>query len=92
MIFLLFSNLSQMLMRFLSIETLDIKTLNSLLFLDILVNNNESNLQTSVFQKKTHTGLLSNYFSFVPNCYELDLIKTLVDRMYRINNSWASFL
>ena len=36
--------------------------------------------QTSVFHKKTYTGLLLNYFSFVPNCYKLDLIKTLVDR------------
>ena len=32
-----------------------------------------------------------NYFSFVRNCYKTGLIKTLADRMYRINNSWASF-
>ena len=30
-------------------------------------------------------------FSFVPNCYKLGLIKALVDRMYRINNSWTDF-
>ena len=60
---------------------------NKLPFLDILINNNESDLQTSVFHKKTYTGLLLNYFSFVPNCYKLGLTKTLVDRMYRINNS-----
>ena len=64
---------------------------NKLPFLDILINNNESDLQTSVFHKKTYTGLLMNYFSFVPNCYKLDLIKLLVDRMYRINNSWTGF-
>ena len=64
---------------------------NKLPFLDILINNNESDLQTSVFHKKTYTGLLLNYFSFVPNCYKLGLIKTLVDRMYRINNSWTGF-
>ena len=64
---------------------------NKLPFLDILINNNESDLQTLVFHKKTYTGLLLNYFSFVPNCYKLGLIKTLVDRIYRINNSWASF-
>ena len=64
---------------------------NKLPFLDILINNNESDLQTSVFHKKTYTGLLLNYFSFVPNSYKLGLIKTLVDQMYRINNSWKSF-
>ena len=36
---------------------------------------------------KTYTGLLLNYFSFVPNCYKLGLIKTLAYQMYRINNS-----
>ena len=64
---------------------------NKLSFLDLLINNNESDLQTSVFHKKTYTGLLLNYFSFVPNCYKLGLIKTMVDRMYRINNSWTGF-
>ena len=64
---------------------------NKLPFVDILINNNESDLQTLIFHEKTYTGLLLNYFSFVPNCYKLGLIKTLVDRMYRINNSWTGF-
>ena len=64
---------------------------NKLPFLDILINNNESDLQTLVFHTKTYTGLLLNYFSFVPNCYKLGLIKTLVDWMYKINNSWTGF-
>ena len=63
---------------------------NKLPFLDILISNNE-NLQTSVFHKKTYTGLLLNYFSFVPNSYKYGLIKTLIDRMYRINSTWTSF-
>ena len=40
-------------------------------FLDILINNSESDLQTLVFQKykkRTYTGLLLNYLSFVSNC------------------------
>ena len=57
----------------------------------IPINNNGSDLQTLVFHKKTYTGLLLNYFSFVPNCYKLGLIKTLEDRMCRINNSWTGF-
>ena len=59
-------------------------------FLDILISNNK-NLQTSVFHKKTYTGLLLNYFSFVPNSYKYGLNKTLIDRMYKINSTWTSF-
>ena len=63
---------------------------NELPFLDYLISNNE-NLQTSVFHKKMYTGLLLNYFSFVPNSYEYGLIKTLIDRMHRINKTRTSF-
>ena len=56
-------------------------------FLDMLINNDESDLQTSVLHKKANAELLLNYFSFEPNCCRPGLIKTLVDRMYRINNS-----
>ena len=63
---------------------------NKLSFLDILISNNK-NLQTSVFHKKTYTGLELNYFSFVPDSYKYGFVKTLIDRMYRINNSWISF-
>ena len=64
---------------------------NKLAFLDILVNNNPLNLQTSVFHKKTFTGLLINYFSFTSFSYKMGLVRTLVDRLYKINNSWLGF-
>ena len=48
-------------------------------------------LYTSVFHKKTYTGLLTNYFSFVPFSYKLGLVRTLVDRIFKINNTWAGF-
>ena len=59
-------------------------------FLDILISNNE-NLQTSVFHKKTYTGLLLNYSSFFPDSYKYVLIKTLIDRIYKISSTWKSF-
>ncbi|CAH3032766.1 unnamed protein product [Porites lobata] len=40
---------------------------------------------TSVFRKKTYTGLLTNYFSFTPFQYKLGLIKTLINGAYKIN-------
>ena len=58
-------------------------------FLDVLVDNNDPNsLLTSVYRKKTFTGLLTNYFSFTSYSYKVGLIRTLVDRAYKINNTW----
>ena len=61
-------------------------------FLDVLIDNNDpSSSLTSVYRKKTFTGLLTNYFSFTSNSYKVGLIKTLVDRAYKINNTWLGF-
>ena len=48
--------------------------------------------QTSVYRKKTFTGLLTNYFSFARLNYKLGLVKTLLDRVYMINNSQLVFI
>ena len=61
-------------------------------FLDVLLDNHSNQgIITSVFHKKTYTGLLTNYFSFVPFSYKLGLVRTLVDRIFKINNTWAGF-
>ena len=36
-------------------------------------------------------GLLTNYFSFTSFSYKMGLVRTLVDRVYKINNSWLGF-
>ncbi|XP_065663335.1 uncharacterized protein LOC136085793 [Hydra vulgaris] len=59
-------------------------------FLDVLINKSNS-LSTSVYHKKTYTGLLQNFFSFVPSCYKTGLIRCLIDRTYKINNTWFGF-
>ena len=59
-------------------------------FLDILVKN-EGEVVTSVYQKGTYTGLLTNFRSFIPYVYKLMLINTLVDRIFKINNTWKGF-
>ena len=43
------------------------------------------------FAKITYTGLLTNYFSFTPFRYKICLLKTLFDRVFKINNSWTGF-
>ena len=61
-------------------------------FLDVLLDNNSNHgIITSVFHKKTYTGLLTNFYSFVPFSYKLVLVRTLVDRTFKINNTWAGF-
>ena len=60
-------------------------------FLDILLDNSHPSIVTSVYRKKTFIGLLTNYFSFAPLNYKLGLVRTLLDRVYKINNSWAGF-
>ena len=61
-------------------------------FLDVLIDNNDPNFSlTRVYRKKTFTGLLTNYFSFTSYSYKVGLIKTLVDRAYKINNTWLGF-
>ena len=61
-------------------------------FLDVLINNNSTDSPvTSIYHKKTYTGLLLNFFSFTSFSYKLGLVKTLVDRTYKINNTWKGF-
>ena len=56
-------------------------------FLDVNISCKSDSLVTSVYHKTTYTGLLMNFFSFVPHCYKNGLIRTLVDRTFKINNS-----
>ena len=60
--------------------------------MDVPLDNSEPNSSlTSVHRKKTFTGLLTNYFNFTTHSYRVGLIKTLVDRAYKINNTWLGF-
>ena len=64
----------------------------TLAFLDVFINNKDpTNLVTSVYHKKTFTGLLTNFFTFTSMSYKLDLIRTLFDRAYKINNTLLGF-
>ena len=61
-------------------------------FLDVLINNTDPHQSvTTVYRKKTFTGLLTSYLSFCPFTYKLGLIKTLIHRTFKINNTWMGF-
>ena len=61
-----------------------------LAFLDVLVDNSEK-LVTTVYHKPIFTGLMINFRSFVPPGYKIILIKTLLDRVFKICNTWMGF-
>ena len=64
---------------------------NQLPFLDILNDSSSNKFVTSVYRKPTYTGLLTNYNSFTSPNYKKGLIKTLIDRTFRINSTWSGF-
>ena len=48
-------------------------------FLDVLLDKQSNqSIITSVFHKKTYTGLLTNYYNFVPFSYKLGSVRTLI--------------
>ena len=72
--------------------TMEKESNNTLAFLDVFINNKDpSNLITSVYRKKTLTGLLTGFFSFTSFSYKLGLIQTLLDRAYKINKILLGF-
>ena len=64
---------------------------NRLPFSDVLIDNNQVPVLTTVFHKSTFTGLLMNFISFTSSSYKLGLIRTLIDRAYKINSTWLGF-
>ena len=60
-------------------------------FLDVLIDNCSNILNTTTYHKSTYSGLLLNFDSFTSRFYKISLIKCLIDRAYKINNTWASF-
>ena len=72
--------------------TIEKETNKVLAFLDVCIDNNDpSRLKTSTYRKNTFTGLLTNFFSFTSFSYKAGLIRTLVDRVYKIYNFLLSF-
>ena len=60
-------------------------------FLDTSVNNNESLIDISCFNKKTNIGLYTHHSSLVDFELEKALISSLLSRAYGICTSWKNF-
>ena len=60
-------------------------------FLDVFIHNHSPGPTTTVFRKKTFTGLLTNYFSFTAFSYKTGLVRALIHKPSKINNKWSGF-
>ena len=60
-------------------------------FLDVLITKTSKKRITTNYKNSTDTGLLTNYLSFIPTRYKLGLVKTFVEWLYKINNTWSGF-
>ena len=70
--------------------TAEIEENNTLSFLDIHIHKSGNSISTSVFRKRTFTGLMSKFQSATPMKYKMNLIMTLVTRAYRICSSYVN--
>lgn len=53
-------------------------------FLDIKIQKENNKFSTSTYYKPTHTGVYTNWYSFSPRKYKINLIKTLLFRAWSI--------
>ena len=56
-------------------------------FLDVLIDNCSNIWSTTTYHKSTYSGLLLNFYSFTSRFSKISLIKCLIDRAYKINNT-----
>ena len=59
-------------------------------FLDLMINRQDS-INTSIYRKKTYTGLGSSFYSFTPLKYKISAVKTLIHRGYKLCSTWKNF-
>ena len=57
----------------------------------VFIDNFSNKIITSVFRKNKFSGVLTNNFCFTSMSYKIGLVKCLIDRAYRINNTWLGF-
>ena len=68
--------------------TIECEQNNAIPFLDILITRNQnSTFMTSIYRKKTFTGLYTKWDSFTPRKYKINLIRSLTYRYNRLCSS-----
>lgn len=71
--------------------TSEVEIENKISFLDIQIERDNDEFVTSVFRKKTFSGLASSYFGFVSRCFKISPVKTLIYRAFNISSKLSCF-
>ena len=71
--------------------TMELASNNKLPFLGMEITKNGCQLSTSVYRKPTNTGLLLHFHSHVDRRYKTSLLRTMVDRAYRLSSTKELF-
>ena len=71
--------------------TFEIGVGHKLNYLDVHIESNGNNYQTSVYQKPTASGSYLNAISECPERYKTGTVKALIHRNYRIASDWQNF-
>lgn len=71
--------------------TIEYENNDKLPFLDILVSRSEDHFSTTVFRKKTFTGLGTNFYSHCYFNFKLNAISTLFHRAFSLTSDWEKF-
>ena len=71
--------------------TMETKVNKIIPFLDVRIDNVQKILKTSTYHKPAYSGLLLDYTNFTSHFYKIGLIKSLIDRAYKSNNTWPAF-
>ena len=72
--------------------TIEKQVNHSIAFLDVFISGNDNkNLRLQTYHKSTFTEILLNFKSFPPFSYKISLNKCLIDRSFKICNSWNYF-
>ena len=74
-----------------AVFTAEVEDDNNLPFLDVLVTHDGTGFSTSLYRKKTFTGLNTNYVSLAPDKYKINLVRILVFRAFHICLSYSNF-
>ena len=71
--------------------TMETENNGMLPFLGMQLLNRAPQIETKVYIKPTNTGLLLHYQSHVDMRYKRGLLKTMLDRAYRLSACWSYF-
>ena len=71
--------------------TSEIEENNSISFLDIKITRANNSFSTSIYRKVTFSGVFTNFESFIPGSYKLNLIFTLLFRAFKFCSNFELF-